>query len=308
MVVVLIGAANREEFDMLADAVARRGAEAVVWDTRDWPSDRPVTYDVETETVTVEESYDVTDVTGVFLWAHQLFRPRLPRFADDVETDGLRHTVIRLDSWRGVFNSLLPVFERHGATVFTRPWAQHYHDLKPFQVSQFAAEDVPVPATLVTSDPERARAFVDRHGEVVYKPVTGGAAPSRLTAAELTDAKLDRLANAPVQFQEYVPGEDVRVYFLDDEVIAASEYVTDAWSHKTVEGDPADAERVHLRPAVREAVERAATRSPLQFGAADVRLTDDSFALLELNPGPRFAFHDRDAKTDVAGRIADALV
>lgn len=308
MTVVLIGAANRREFDLLADAVADRGAEAAVWDTRDWPSERPVTYDVGAGTVTVEETYDVTDVTGVFLWAHQLFRPGLPRFNDEIAEHGLRGTVVRLDSWRGVFNSLLPVFERNGATVFTRPRAQHYHDTKPAQVSRFVRDDVPVPATVFTTDPDHARAFVERHGEVVYKPVSGGAEPTRLTAENVTDAQLETLANAPVQFQEYVPGDDVRVYFLDDEVIAASEYVTDEWSHKAVDGDPADADTVTLSAAARTAVERAAAGSPLRFGAADMRVSDDSFALLELNPGPRFAFHDVVGETDVAGAIADVLV
>jgi len=307
MTVVLLGPGDFAEFDLLAGAVRERGCEARLLNVLDWPSDVPLTFDVGSETITAGSEVRLDDVTGVFAWPHMMFRPALSRFADDLREHGLDRTSQVLDAWQGVFNSLLPLFERRGASVFFPPRTQHFHDTKPLQLTRFAQADVPVPDTLFTNDRARVREFVGEHGEVVYKPIAGNAAPGRLSEEDLDDAPLQRLANAPVQFQAFVPGEDVRAYVLDGELVGASRYVTDAWSFKTLDGDPGDAEAVSLRSEARSAVERAADRSPMRFGAADLRYAEESFALLEMNPYPRFAFHDLAGATDIAGALADRL-
>lgn len=307
MTVVLIGEGDRKEFELLSDAIADRGGDPVTWDTTDWPSDVPVTYDVGSETVTVDREFRVEDVTGVFPWVHHVFQPSLTRFADEFEEQRAANVFLKVDQWRGVFRSLLGLFERHGATVFYPPGSQHYDHWKPLQLEELVKAGVSVPESLFTTDPDRAREFVAEHGEVVYKPLTGGTTPGRLSEADLEDAPFDRLSNAPVQFQEYVPGDDVRAFFLDGEVVGASRYVVDEWTYKAdVHTD--DAERVDLRDEIRRDLERAAEVSPIRFGAADLRVTDDEHALLEVNPGPRFAFHDLHGATDVASVLADALV
>ena len=73
---------------------------------------------------------------------------------------------------------------------------------------------------------------------------------------------------------------------------------------ETLEG----AEPVDLRKKVRDDIERAAVNSPLRFGAADVRLTADRHAVLEVNPSPRFAHHEEHGTTDITDRLADRLV
>lgn len=307
MTVVLIGESGYKEFEMLAEAIEERGSESVMWDMTDWPSDIPVTFDVGSETVTVAREFHVAEVTGVFPWVHHIFHPSLSRFTDDFETEGTRNLFMKVDQWRGVFRSLLALFDEHGATVFSPPEAQYYDEWKPLQLERFAKEGISVPETVFTTDPDRVREFVAEHGEVVYKPVVEEAWPERLSESDLDDAPLDRLSNAPVQFQEYVPGDDVRVFFLDGEVVGASRYVTDEWTFKS-DGGVEDAEPVDLRDDVRRDVERAAHVSPTRFGAADVRLTDETHALLEINPGPRFAFHDLHGATDITGVLADELV
>ena len=307
MTIILIGETDYKEFELLSEAIEDRGADPVLWDMTDWPSDIPVTYDVGSESVTVDREFRVEDVTGVFPWVHHIFHPSLKRFADELETYGTRKLFTKVDQWRSVFRSLLGLFEHHGATVFYPPGAQYYHNWKPLQLERLVGEDVSVPDTVFTTDPNRVREFVADHGEVVYKPVTEGAAPQRLSETDLEDAPLDRLSNAPVQFQEYVSGDDVRAFFLDGEVVGASRYVVDDWTYKT--GDRVDdAEPVDLRDETRRDVERAARVSPIRFGAVDLRVTDAEHALLEVNPGPRFAFHDLNGATDVAGVLADALV
>ena len=65
------------------------------------------------------------------------------------------------------------------------------------------------------------KAFAALHGRIAYKPVAGGAATRELTATDLDEARLSALAGAPVTFQELLPGEDLRVFVLDGEVVAS---------------------------------------------------------------------------------------
>ena len=307
MTSILIGEGGYREFELLSEAIEKRGGEPVMWDVTDWPSDVPVTYDIGRGTVTVEREFQFEEVSGVFPWTHQLFHMLSSRFADEFESKGTMGLFFKLDQWRGVFSSLLAQFERHGAAVFYPPWAQDYDELKPLQLEQFALEGVSVPETVFTTDPDRVREFVRAHGEVVYKPVALSTRPRRLSADDLGEAPLERLSNAPVQFQEFVPGDDVRAFFLDGEVVGASRYVTDEWTMKSA-AEIDDAESVALREEVRRDVERVARISPMRFGAADLRITDETHALLEVNPCPRFAFHDLNGATEVADVLADCLV
>lgn len=307
MTTILIGDGDYEEFQLLSAAIEERGGDPVVWDMTDWPSDIPVTYDLGGETVTVGDEYQLDEVTGVFPCPHQIFRLYLTRFAEEFDDHDVTRLWFQVGQWRGIFSSLISIFERHGATVFYPPGSQFYDESKPLQLEQFARDGVTVPETVFATDPDRAREFVREHEDVVCKAVAWGGPPERLTVADLEDAPLERLGNAPVQFQAYHPGDDVRAFFLDGEIVAASRYVTDGWSVKA--DDPIDdAVRMDLRAEVRTDIERVARLSPMRFGAADLRVSENSHVVLEVNPCPRFAFHDHNGATDIAGRLADQLV
>jgi hypothetical protein len=313
--VVLMGYGDYREILELQAAIEARGREAVVWDTTEWPSESPVSVRVGADEATVGERLPLDEVTGALAYLNYVFDPIEARFEELYETESVPAALGRLAQWELTFKSLLPVLEARGADVIAPPGVEYWHDVKPAQLTRFDRAGVPVPPTLFTNDPDRVRAFVAEHGTVVAKPVTMGAAPERLTGADLTDDRLERLAAAPVQFQAYAPGDDVRVYVLENQVIGASRIETDAWTYDRVspdegegeEGPAVAVEAVELRPAVREAVETAAAASPVRFGAVDVRLTPETFAVLELNPHPRFAFHDIEGDTDVTGRLADHL-
>ena len=307
MAVVLIGEGGRKEFDLLTEAIEDRGQDVVMWDMTDWPADIPLTFDVGSKSITVNSEFCIDEITGVFPWVHHIFHPSLPRFADDFATDGTRAVFMKTGQWRGVFRSLLGLFENHDATVFYPPGSRQSDGWKPLQLELFMKKDISIPDTVFTTDPERVREFVTEHSEVVYKPVVEAAWPERLSKSDLDKVPLERLSNAPVQFQEYIPGDDIRAFFLDGKVVGASRYVTDKWTFKT-ENWAEDAESVDLRDEVRQDVERAADVSSMRFGAADLRVTDEAHALLETNPGPRFALHDLYGDTNIASVLADALV
>ena len=310
MTLVIIGYGNLREFDLLADAAERHGGEAVVCDVRDWPGDIPLTVRAGADETVLGTSLTYDEVSGVYVDSYNLFRPYDPRFRDELDDD-LLPALNQLREHRGIFESLSRIFEHHGANVVPPLSKQRWQDRKPWQLHRFDRAGLPIPDTLFTNDPEEVRAFFADHDRVVYKPVTRGGTPSVMTADDLTEPALARLSTAPVQFQEYVEGVDLRVYVLDGEVVGAARYESDQFSFKLdmEDGRPVDARPADISEAVADTVTRAADLAELQFTAADVRRRPDgSHALIELNEAPRFASPDLKADQNVSGALAEYLL
>jgi glutathione synthase/RimK-type ligase-like ATP-grasp enzyme len=177
--------------------------------------------------------------------------------------------------------------------------------MKPLQLAEFADADLPIPATCSTNDPDAVRAFLDRVGDAVYKPVSGGGHARAIDADSLDDDRLQRLSNSPVQFQERLDGDNLRLYVVDGDVVAAGRIVSDELDYRMGEHE---VERVDPRAEIVETAVDAADVLDLPFAGVDIIDEGDRFALLEVNPSPMFATFDELAGTDVAGPLADLLL
>lgn len=306
MAVLLVGSTEVPELEHLAAAVRDRGGEPRLVDVRDWPG--------ETLSLTPGErraefgtAFEYDEVRGAYFHAQALFRPAY-RVS---ELDG--EVAPTLNNWRehrSLFESLCRIFESDGIDVLPRLHNHYMQERKPWQLDRYLDRGVPVPDTVFTNDPERVRAFYDRHDRVIYKPVSIGAPPHELTEEDLTPERLEQLATAPIQLQEFVPGDDLRLYVLDGEVVGATRYVSDNFSFKL---DQQEHEEVELEPAsVSDEVETTAVRATeavgLEFGAADVRRSEDGHALLEVNQTPTMTGADVLADQRVAEAVADYLL
>lgn len=179
------------------------------------------------------------------------------------------------------------------------------HFAKPYQLEWLRSRRLPVPDTLVTGDAELLRQFA-RGRQLVYKPVAGGALCRLLNEDDMRGDKLETLTTAPVLFQEYVTGSDLRVFVLDGQVIAAF----------LVEGEDIDyrsgetkLEPYALQPEIAELCVRACETLGLPFSGVDLKLQQDGSAvLIECNPSPMFEGFDRVGPVPVVERLAAYLI
>lgn len=301
---------DKEEMKLLADAITERGGDPIVCDVTRWPGDAPMTFDPSEDHVTFGTRIELDDVTSAYVFPTRLFRPADLRFQESL-SDRPRPTLNQLREIRAMFESLCHTLDRRGVEMLPPFEYFDWHGWKPWQMKFLEDEDVPVPDTLFTNSPEEVIQFFDKHDRVIYKPVTRGGGPRVLTEEDLTDDRLEELATAPVQFQAFVPGKDLRIYYLDGEVVGAMRYLSENYSFKIdmQEGKEIELAPFEPSPEMRTVVERACKSAEIRFGAADVRLqSDGEFKLLEINNVPRFAAADLDCEADIAGELADYLL
>jgi glutathione synthase/RimK-type ligase-like ATP-grasp enzyme len=310
MTVLLVGTYYGHEFDLLAEEIERRGETALIVDTDDWPSQKPLTYTVDDRTFQLgEREFSFDEVDAVFFRQNGLFVPAIEDHVDGAvsEAENPYAALTQLREYRGVFWSILRSLDAAGATVAPTLQAREWQEAGVHACRELQQAGVSFPETLVTVDTEAATAFIERHEEVVCKPIAEFGGVQLLTEE---DTERVSAVTTPALFQELVPGEDVRSYVVDGEFIGAFKYVSDVdgFSFKEGNEDP-DGERVDLSEEAIEDVLTAVSVSPMDYAAVDLRLgPDGEHTLLEVNAGGRFMFADSRGLTNVTEPLVDYLL
>ena len=222
------------------------------------------------------------------------------------ECVGDRGASLRADS---VERAMVAWADATDALVVNPPAAMAVNNSKPYQLRLIAGYGFAVPDTLVTTDPDAVRAFAARHGRLVYKSVSG----VRSIVNTLTDAQLDRLddvANAPTQFQQYVAGVDVRVHVVGQEVFA-TEVRSNAYDYRyaSLGGHDVALAAVEVDPHVVDRGRAMAAGMRLTVAGVDLRHTPDGrWVCFEVNPSPAFVYYEEATGQPIARAVAELLV
>lgn len=185
---------------------------------------------------------------------------------------------------------------------------------KPYQWSVAREVGLALPRTLVSTDPARVRAFLDGQGgrPVVFKAFLASEQAWRETRLVRPDdlARLDAVRLAPVIFQEYVEGVDLRVTIVGDRLFAAeidatrTSYPVDM---RMVVGEAA-VRPVSLPAALEAALLALMRRLGLVYGAVDLRQRPDgTYLFLEVNPAGQWLFVEDRTGLPITAAVAALL-
>lgn len=199
----------------------------------------------------------------------------------------------RAEQGRALTQLLVDWLEGAPCRVASRPSAMHSNSSKPFQAQLIAAAGLAVPTTLVTDDPDEVRAFVAEQGDVVYKSVSGiRSIVRRLDGPAL--ARLDRVRSLPTQFQACVPGTDVRVHVVGQQVFATA-VECDAVDYRYAgrDGLPFTLVPTALPDEVAQRCVDLAGTLGLPLAGIDLRRTPTGeWVCFEVNPMPGYSFYE----------------
>ena len=231
--------------------------------------------------------FDVGEVTAFYL------RPVEPRAPSDA-------------AMRAV-DSLLGLAAALDACVINRPHFSRANNSKPYQLGLIRACGLDVPETLVTTDVSAAQAFVESHGIVVYKSISG--IRSIVSTLAATDTRLDRVADGPVQLQEHIPGVDVRVHVVGESTFACEARSGAAdYRYAARQGFDVDLRAIEIPENVARRIVLMTRAMGLHLAGVDLRRTPEGrWVCLEVNPSPAFTWYEDATEHRIAAAIAALL-
>lgn len=182
---------------------------------------------------------------------------------------------------------------------------------KPRQLARAQRAGLPIPATLITNDPRQALAFIAQNqGQVVHKAMS--APRGRFLKTEMwcesdAGALQNCLPLAPTIFQERIPGDDVRVTVVGEQMFAMR---AANQTRRDVDGrQDLDAEwtTVDVPSSTADALRQAMRELGLCFGTVDFIAGESGWTFLEVNPQGQFLFQEILTGQPLAATVAAYL-
>jgi glutathione synthase/RimK-type ligase-like ATP-grasp enzyme len=211
-----------------------------------------------------------------------------------------------------VYACWLRALEHAGVPVVNPVAASASIAFKPFQLRVLRGMGAPIPRTLVSNDPGEVRRFAEAVGEVVYKPVEGGALARVLDAEALE--RLELVRRSPAIFQERIRGADVRAVVVGERVVSSVEIEgSEEGREVDFRADPAYArgEGAYRQAPAPPELERqcvaAARACGLVVAGVDLKRSGDRWTFLELNSAPRYLDVERKTGDAVTAAIVSDL-
>jgi glutathione synthase/RimK-type ligase-like ATP-grasp enzyme len=196
------------------------------------------------------------------------------------------------------------------ARVVNRCSAMGSNSSKPYQAQAIRRAGFEIPETLITNRPDEALRFFEERGEVIYKSISG--VRSIVHTLERADLpRLDRIRACPVQFQEKIPGDDVRVHVVADRLFATriETRATDYRYAGRQVGEAARLEPFELPDDVAERCVAVTAALGLEVAGVDLKRTPDGrYYCFEVNPSPAFSFYQDQTGQPIAHAIAQHLL
>ncbi len=185
---------------------------------------------------------------------------------------------------------------------------------KPYQWEIAQQVGLRVPRTLVTSNPDEARKFIEEIGvgAVVFKAFLASTQDWRETRlVESCDVdRLELVKYAPVIFQEYIQGVDLRITVVGKSIFTAeidarqTRYPVDM---RMVVGEAA-VKPITLSAELNKRLLALQKRLQLVYGAIDMRRTPEGeYYFLEVNPAGQWHFVEQRTGLPITKAMADLL-
>ncbi len=300
--ILILGGPDEAHAAFILKKLHQRGEEACYFDTRKFPSQTRITFDDNTPTGgSFQESHGtrhipLTEFKSVY-WRY--FYGIHPEPSNDPH---LTHMGFReIESAIGSFFRCLDCLWVNPAEAI------EMHKYKGYQLKLMNKAGIRIPQTLVTNNGEHLTEFYEKlKGNVIYKPVRGGAHTAKLKQEDLSPERLKALSQAPVQFQEMIPGVDVRIYYVDGQFFPAE---IQANSLDFRDDPKAPIVPITLPESVQKDCQTIAQALGLTFSGIDARKTPDGeYIFIEANPSPMFIHFEQRTGYPISETLLETLI
>jgi len=302
--ILLCGIPSESPIAMVAEALNALGASYRVLNQRQ-VADYALSWQIDAGLVdgTLRlggETFRLTDIHAAYvrLMDDQL----LPELADEPENSPARRHA------RAFHDAFYRWIEVAPGRIVNRSDPQGSNGSKPYQAQLIAQYGFSFPETLITNDPDAVLAFRRQHQAVVFKSMSGVRSIVRALAEDDFD-RLEQIRWCPVQFQALVPGTDVRVHVVDQDV-HATEIISDTLDYRYARraGGTAELRAVRLSSDTEEKCVALTRSLGLIFAGIDLKITPaGEIFCFEVNPSPAFSFYEANTGQPIARSLTRYL-
>lgn len=307
MRVGIVGAENEAHTFHMKEVLEKRGIEVLVIDTMAFPEGATLSLIEDSVKYQGKSIEDISTfyVRSVF-FSHPPYDLEDFRNIKKLDLDGWYEDYMAERERQSLLASWLRSLSLKGKRVINPVESFDLHYLKPYQLALLRRNSIPVPASLVTNDSMELKEFKEKIGELVYKPVAGGAGCKLMTEKDWTEKRLQLLRNAPVLFQEYIEGENIRVYVIGNEIISSGIIHTKEVDYR---GYEEAIEKIKLPKEIEDMCIKAMGVCGMVFTGIDLKKRPDGrYVLLECNPSPMFIGFQKAVGDPIDERLADYLI
>lgn len=195
------------------------------------------------------------------------------------------------------------------ARVVNRVAPMGSNSSKPYQAQLIREHGFEIPSSLITTDPHAVLEFREQHGKIIYKSISG----VRSIVQTFDEKDLGRLAAirwCPTQFQAWVPGTDIRVHVVGQQVFATrieSEAVDYRYARSQV-GEAAQLNATELSDELAQRCIALTSSLGLAFSGIDLRITpDEQVFCFEVNPCPGYSYFELNSGQPISIAVANHL-
>lgn len=318
-VLIVTRSDDNECINRVSEALARRGAEAIRFDTDRYPTDVQLTAQLTAgETCWIlqkgEDRMDLQTVEAV--WYRRL---RAGAGIPATMESQLRRASVE-ESRASLIGSVfsLPVFQMDPYSVV------RHAGIKPLQLQAASRAGLDIPRTLISNDPAEVREFAGNcpNGMIAKMLSSFHVFEEGLEKVVFTSpveqaalSNLDGLRYAPMTFQENVAKKlELRVTIVGESVFAAavdsgeSARTKDDW-RRDGHGLMGSWRHYSLPDDVRRRLLSLMDHFRLNYGAIDLIVTpDDRYVFLEVNPVGEYFWLELCPGLEISEAIADVLL
>jgi glutathione synthase/RimK-type ligase-like ATP-grasp enzyme len=261
--------------------------------------------DVSTKKLTSVHNIDFADVRTI--WVRRPAMVEVPEaVTDDMARQFIRH------EWSESINGM--ALSLPDVRWVNHPFSQATAS-KPLQLEAARRVGLEIPDTLITNDPDRVRAFLNKHaGGVVHKSLTipRGRPIDTRKWKEIADYRHvdSSIPLAPVIFQQQIEGPaDIRSVAIADQFFSV---MIDARTSRSRVDSRLDLDATYtpyqLPENVVDLLSRLLAQLGLVFGVIDMKLDDNGdHVFLEVNPQGQFLFMEILTQLPISAGLASYL-
>ena len=305
--ILLAGLPSEPPMALVIRALEKIGAQFAVLDQRDYQQIElsmmpPIGDGHIYGTVRLpDDTIEIDTIRAIYLRLHG--EASFEELSTRAHGDPLQHQFRDLNARITAFADLCP------GVVLNRSPGMATNNSKGFQSQMIADSGFNVPSTLVTNNPDRARAYIAELSSqgrgAIYKSASAvRSVVKRVTPEEL--ARLHQLRICPVMFQELVPGTDFRVHVVGQSAFATKIETTGTdYRYAVRDGGTTTLTAARLPRFVEQRCIKLAQRLRLAFAGVDLRLTPEGeWVCFEVNPSPAFSYYEEHTGQPIADSVA----